>query len=1019
MCRIGDTSDLIILQSVRFGECSCAPTCCSACLNMLSVLLRPKMHCHRPCSTYSSVVFDCPTDGRDCSETDDSSTSSKDGENSHLLPIFAADLDSIAVYSLVHWIRDEICANVDTNLSYEQLRTPQVSSFVVKPILSSMLRMEDNFSKAAYIYSLMANCLQFRKEMVENPTRMGALGTRALLCELLAIKLLKEFSTRELIDALSYDFYPLQGMPPPTILGQNHRYGASSTAVRASRISALELAIRAQAKKFLSHPMVTQHLEAIWAGNIVFHSHFAYDGMHRLRNDGQSLGGMFRRSAAIYDGSHAGLFKLSRLRVPRYRHIFSTFSLAILLLLHLMVLIKRSYAITLLEVTFWLWSFGFMMDEIADFNESGVALYFMSMWNAFDFSIFLLFMTFYALRIIGWFMPNDSVYITDWSYDILASCSIFLFPRIFSVLDHYRYFSQLIIAFRIMAADMVTLLIVIIVSCSGFFVAFTFSFAREYSSATDVSYSLFQILMGFTPAAWETWSNYNLLGKTILSAFLIITHFLIVTILITVLTNSFAMVAANSVEEHQFLVAVNTISMVKNEAIFTYLAPMNLIAWILHPFRWVLPFRKFVRLNRTVVKITHLPFLAAIYLYERTMLRSSVVVPTDAITNHHPGSQSTLTAFKTPNEVLNPAARSIRRKTSIASQQQEQVLEQVFAQPYRRGGTMQSDRSELDGKGSIVDSWMSNVLSASPPTENEGFVRGSRGHHRRDRGSNNRFGGIREQYSSMSQRLPVRDFSMTRSTRSDPEDFVGATAMSKEPMSENDLGADADNEANSIGGDEMTEESAHDIEPGQHKSPKVIPSMLRASTGTSSLVSPSGSSRGSKAGLNSSPLEERVASLPLRQRRRHHQRTESSNTILFNPIRRTTVCDDDDDDDAGITTQKTGHRTPGGGSSGKSRPQTATRPRPITNNFKKHFQPTSDLAVLQDGDQSIRMMMRTADVPSSFATQMAMATGGGDILLNRLVLAKIGALEQSMKEIKGILTGVSQSKNNDERDMRD
>jgi hypothetical protein len=40
-----------------------------------------------------------------------------------------------------------------------------------------------------------------------------------------------------------------------------------------------------------------------------------------------------------------------------------------------------------------------------------------------------------------------------------------------------------------MAADMVTLLIVIIVSCSGFFVAFTFSFAREYSSATDVSYA--------------------------------------------------------------------------------------------------------------------------------------------------------------------------------------------------------------------------------------------------------------------------------------------------------------------------------------------------------------------------------------------------------------------------------------------------------------------------------------------------------------------------------------------------
>ena len=107
--------------------------------------------------------------------------------------------DSIPVYNLVHWIREEICANVDTTLTYEQLRTPQVSSFVVKPILSALIRTEDDLSRAAYIYSLMANCLQFRKEMEDSPATMGTSKTRALLCELLAIKLLKEYSTRELV----------------------------------------------------------------------------------------------------------------------------------------------------------------------------------------------------------------------------------------------------------------------------------------------------------------------------------------------------------------------------------------------------------------------------------------------------------------------------------------------------------------------------------------------------------------------------------------------------------------------------------------------------------------------------------------------------------------------------------------------------------------------------------------------------------------------------------------------------
>lgn len=41
------------------------------------------------------------------------------------------------------------------------------------------------------------------------------------------------------------------------------------------------------------------------------------------------------------------------------------------------------------------------------------------------------------------------------AYDVLAADAILLFPRLFSVLDHYRYFSQLLIAFRMMARDLV------------------------------------------------------------------------------------------------------------------------------------------------------------------------------------------------------------------------------------------------------------------------------------------------------------------------------------------------------------------------------------------------------------------------------------------------------------------------------------------------------------------------------------------------------------------------------------
>jgi hypothetical protein len=70
------------------------------------------------------------------------------------------------------------------------------------------------------------------------------------------------------------------------------------------------------------------------------------------------------------------------------------------------------------------------------------------------------------------------------AYDVLGSTAVLLFPRLFSALDHYRYFSQLLIAFRMMAMDLVAILVLIVISCSGFFVAFTLAFKKDVSVST-------------------------------------------------------------------------------------------------------------------------------------------------------------------------------------------------------------------------------------------------------------------------------------------------------------------------------------------------------------------------------------------------------------------------------------------------------------------------------------------------------------------------------------------------------
>jgi len=428
-------------------------------------------------------------------------------------------VDSLPVYNLTHAIRLLVIPRCDTTLTWDQLRSPQVSQFLVKPIQQQIRTA--HFSRAT-LYALIANCLQFSKEGQMNPGNSGTSRTRAMVCELLAIKLLKEYNTRELIDSLSYDFYPLQGLLPEAASWEQKSRPWSS----AARTSALEVAIRAQAKRFLAHPLVVQQLEAIWAGTIVFHS--TADTLHKQqpaftpaprpsrdattgersrllggspdkrpppvqRTYSQAIQTSYRRTVTLYDPRDASLFKLSRLRVPRYRQFFSTCSLAVLLCLFLAVLTERSSDITTLELIFWLWSAGFMLDEVVGFNEQGFSLYLMSFWNTFDLGILLFLVIFYCMRIYGLFIVAEGR--ADWdsmSYDILAANAVLLFPRLFSVLDHYRYFSQLLIAFRLMALDLIAVFVLILISCSGFFVAFTLSFGRNEYDARGVAYSLFQ-----------------------------------------------------------------------------------------------------------------------------------------------------------------------------------------------------------------------------------------------------------------------------------------------------------------------------------------------------------------------------------------------------------------------------------------------------------------------------------------------------------------------------------------------
>lgn len=700
-----------------------------------------------------------------------------------------------------------------------------------------------------------------------------------------------------------------------------------------------------------------------------------------------------------------------------------------------------------------------MLDEIVGFNVQGFSLYIMSFWNAFDIGILLLLVCYYCMRLLGILVADvRKHYVASMAYDVLAANAVLLFPRLFSVLDHYRYFSQLLIAFRMMAMDLVAVLILIVISCSGFFVAFTLSFGDDGFDARSVAYALFQMIMGFSPAAWDLWGKYNPLGKGILTLFLFITHFLVITILITVLTNSFMAVVQNANEEHQFVFAVNTISMVKSDALFSYIAPTNIIAWVLTPLLYVLPFRQFVKINRTAIKATHFPVLVIIYAYERIILRAASFEATELIEQHRRLTGKIVAyAPRAGLDMFSPRRNCIR-EPSVAASQKDRALEEVFRKPFK-DSTLCDDkeRSERGKTSNVVNNWMqtfATVGTAIPPGEQDGST---------FEGPDARRPRIRT--SPLVRRRRRGDSYLfteaTRSVASDPEDF-GLHKTHPPPgrfrrnFDLSSMGLDNPSEQTDGDGDDelITNDEEEDLKLGgettqtenlsvdKSDDEPLIEGHLRRTpiaNPKTPMIAPSVST-GESVKSGSALQPQATGTGQVQQSHRSHTRNESSNTILYNPTPFSVALPasrswiENNAKRSGRTTgTASGTLTPR--SAGKKTPKRqvpgATRARPIIPP-RSAFQSAPDLAGMMTferqplyqerrslamdlgsdiGDNKAMGGGFVGGIPSSFATQMAMATDALRVKANpasseehqrrmsRLMLTRMNSLEQGFREV--------------------
>ena len=504
--------------------------------------------------------------------------------------------------------------------------------------------------------------------------------------------------------------------------------------------------------------------------------------------------------------------------------------------------------------------------------------------------------------------------------------------------------------------------------------------------------------------------------------------------------------------------------MVKSDALFSYIPPANILGWVMTPLRYIMPFRQYVKLNRTIIKLTHVPLLLSICTYERLVLSRRVFEPMDLVEQRGRRHSRVPAAFAVAKdaELFSPGARL--REPSVTTFRKDRALEEVFRRPFR--GSTSRVNAEPSKTTNVVQDWMQGMGDggAEQPVEQPREVL--------DRLETRR-PVFRRHKTAQGLYTQRQSSGLTPSALSDPEDsrtlptpLLKAFRQDSTPnISLDDIPQQTDEDA----GDELAsnddDEHHSEVVASTYNGPSQPPiqeedDYFRTPT-ASKAQTPMFHTAATKQERQSPPPEDSPSRPHTAHRRApKHGRNASSGTILFSPLHT-------DRDDSGTqsppkvgspTKRKSNASQPSAGTrSGTTTPGRRLPPglQPLTAISNPPAKPKAILPPRDDrrsnpnlagflalsrerrdpsfnaraldlasdlGDNRAGPNVNILEAfPASFGTQMEMHTrrhqqhgaGDGDTArrLNKLVLARMSTLEQGfaevLREVKGLSRGAS------------
>ncbi|KAK4939617.1 hypothetical protein LTR10_020117 [Elasticomyces elasticus] len=526
------------------------------------------------------------------------------------------------VYENIYRIRRDIISSIDDPYSLEQLKAPRMNISVVRPLVDALYEMED----LSVVYCLLVNRMQFIREQSFASHHQTVNLTRALLCELVAEKILRRYNEQnpgprgllKLANILVAGFEPFQGAPEEVCKQSVHamHWAAQRKGGRIERkLTALEIAIISASKSFLASSACQKVVDAIYRGKLVYTPNSFID----IIPDHWK-----KRPISLYDPRRAPLLNQYRLIVPRTRNLLELCNFVVLLALYIAVMAGRESRMrtdyTLVEGVFDVYCAGWVLDQAATILEHGWVVYTQNLWSFLDVTFSLIFLVYLIMRLQAFQFSDEeqSIWWARTALDILSCGAPVLIPRLaFNIASE----NMLFLSLRAMMSDFLTLTALAVWCFAGFLLSLKWLHAGAHQSVTIGKWMIW-IWFGLDGTGINRATDFHwLLGPVLMVLFAFLGNTLFLTILVSMLTNTFSSIAGNAIQEIQFRRAVLTFEGVKSDAIFAYMPPFNILALlVMLPLKTLLSERMFHKINVAAVRTLNLPTLLLIAWYERRTL---------------------------------------------------------------------------------------------------------------------------------------------------------------------------------------------------------------------------------------------------------------------------------------------------------------------------------------------------------------------------------------------------------------